>query len=126
MDAAEKKEEALRIQAEKEQAEKEKNKPTKVKVAKKVESDSEEEVKQQTAPAKRPATATAAAPVPGPTDVNYWSPDQQKQMEQGMKTVPASVPAKERWVKIGDLVDGKTPKECFERFKEIVSKLKAK
>lgn len=43
-----------------------------------------------------------------------------------MKTVPASVPTKERWVKIAELVDGKTPKECFERYKEIVAKLKAK
>jgi hypothetical protein len=47
-------------------------------------------------------------------------------MEQGMKTVPATVPTKERWIQIAALVDGKTPKECFERFKEIVSKLKAK
>jgi hypothetical protein len=43
-----------------------------------------------------------------------------------MKDVPANVPTKERWVKIAELVDGKSAKECYERFKDIVSKLKAK
>ncbi len=42
-----------------------------------------------------------------------------------MKAVPASVPTKERWIKIAELVDDKTPKECFERFKTIVARLKA-
>lgn len=38
-----------------------------------------------------------------------------------MKDVPVSVPLKERWTKIGKLVDGKTPKECYERFRKIVA-----
>lgn len=42
-----------------------------------------------------------------------------------MKQVPSSVATKERWIQIAEYVDGKTPKECFERYKEIVSKLKA-
>ena len=42
-----------------------------------------------------------------------------------MKAVPGSVPTKERWTKIADMVDDKTPKECFERFKEICAKIKA-
>jgi DnaJ family protein C protein 2 len=46
-------------------------------------------------------------------------------MELGMKKVPASVPTKERWIKIAEMVPGKTPKECFERFKEICAKIKA-
>lgn len=46
-------------------------------------------------------------------------------MEAGMKQFPGSLPTKERWVKIAECVDGKTPKECFERFKDIVAKLKA-
>ena len=66
---------------------------------------------------KEQATANAA-------DDNGWSSAQQKQMEEGMKKFPASIPAKERWTKIAELVDDKTPKECFERFKEIVAKLK--
>ena len=46
-------------------------------------------------------------------------------MENGMNQVPGSVPAKERWIKIAEYVEGKSPKECFERYKEIVAKLKA-
>jgi hypothetical protein len=41
-----------------------------------------------------------------------------------MKTVPASVGTKERWIRIADLVHGKTPKECFERFKTLCSEAK--
>lgn len=53
-----------------------------------------------------------------------WNPDQQKQLESGMREFPASIPVKERWVKISEKVEGKTPKECYERFKEIVELLK--
>jgi len=45
-------------------------------------------------------------------------------MEAGMKAVPGTVPTKERWTQISAMVVGKTPKECFERFKGIVAKLK--
>lgn len=41
-----------------------------------------------------------------------------------MKEFPGTLPAKERWVKIAEKVDGRTPKECFERFKEICAMLK--
>ena len=34
-------------------------------------------------------------------------------------------PGKVRWEKISENVEGKTPKECFERFKEICARLKA-
>lgn len=43
-----------------------------------------------------------------------------------MKAVPTSVPAKERWTLIANMVCGKTPKECFMRFKTILAKVKAK
>lgn len=43
-----------------------------------------------------------------------------------MRQFTASMPVKERWLKISELVDGKEPKQCFERFKEIVSKIKTK
>lgn len=41
-----------------------------------------------------------------------------------MREFPASMPAKERWVKIAEKVEGKTAKECFERFKELVAEVK--
>jgi hypothetical protein len=41
-----------------------------------------------------------------------------------MKAVPGSVATKERWIKIGGMVEGKTPKDSFERFKVICARLK--
>lgn len=42
-----------------------------------------------------------------------------------MKKVPASVATKERWIQIADGVQGRTPKECFTRFKDLCAKAKA-
>ena len=73
--------------------------------------------------AKKPAAATddpATAP-----SADGWSNIQQKQMEDGMKKYPGSLPTKERWLKISEEVEGKSAKECFERFKFIVAKMKA-
>jgi hypothetical protein len=60
------------------------------------------------------------------TDEDGWTTEQQRQMEAGMKSVDPKMPTKERWVAIAELVEGKTPKECFERYKSIVAKLKSK
>ena len=43
-----------------------------------------------------------------------------------MKEISADIPTKERWIKIAEMVDGKTAKECFARYKEIVAKVKGK
>lgn len=42
-----------------------------------------------------------------------------------MKNVPKDLSVKDKWIKIAESVDGKLPKECFERYKEIMAKLKA-
>ena len=55
-----------------------------------------------------------------------WSDEQQKQLEGGMRKYGKDMDAKERWTKIAAEVEGKTPKECFERFKEICARLKKK
>lgn len=41
-----------------------------------------------------------------------------------MRKVPSGLPAKERWIKIAEGVEGKTPKECLNRYKELCAKLK--
>jgi hypothetical protein len=41
-----------------------------------------------------------------------------------MREFPGSIPVKERWIKISEKVEGKSAKECYERFKEIVALLK--
>jgi hypothetical protein len=48
-------------------------------------------------------------------------------LEDGMKIFTAKAhPGKARWEKISAVVDGKSAKECFERYKECVAKAKAK
>mmetsp|Transcript_10645 Transcript_10645/g.16233 ORF Transcript_10645/g.16233 Transcript_10645/m.16233 type:complete len:155 (+) Transcript_10645:1394-1858(+) len=55
-----------------------------------------------------------------------WSAAQQKQLEKGMREVPTTLATKERWLKVADLVDGKSAKECFGRYKELCASAKAK
>lgn len=46
-------------------------------------------------------------------------------MEGAMKQFPGSMGTKERWIAIAGIVDEKSAKECFTRFKSIVAKMKA-
>lgn len=41
-----------------------------------------------------------------------------------MREYPGSMPVKERFIKIAEKVEGKTAKECYERFKEICAMIK--
>lgn len=36
-----------------------------------------------------------------------------------MREFPGTIPVKERWIKISEKVEGKSAKECYERFKEL-------
>lgn len=42
-----------------------------------------------------------------------------------MKKFPASMAAKERWIAVAGVVDDKSPKDVYTRFRSIVAKLKA-
>jgi len=53
-----------------------------------------------------------------------WSAEEQKLLEQALKTYPVAV--KERWEKIAKCVPTRTKKECMKRYKEIVELVKAK
>nr|CAB3238879.1 dnaJ homolog subfamily C member 2 [Phallusia mammillata] len=53
-----------------------------------------------------------------------WSSDEQKRLEQALKTFPNSTP--QRWDKIAESVTGRTKKECMLRYKELVEMVKAK
>lgn len=57
---------------------------------------------------------------------NAWSQEQQSFLEKGIKKYPSSLGKKERWTKIASEVEGKTPKECFARVKEIRKMLASK
>eukprot|EP00624_Nannochloropsis_granulata_P001889 evm.model.NODE_19127_length_26910_cov_44.841881.5 len=48
-----------------------------------------------------------------------WSQEQQKQLEAGLVKFPASMEKNERWKCIAEGVEGKSKKECAERFKAL-------
>eukprot|EP00741_Cyanophora_paradoxa_P009619 tig00001542_g9317.t1 len=81
------------------------------------------------ADAERKAKKAAAVP-PGAEDGagpanKDWTVEQQQALERGLKAHPATLGA-ERWKLISKLVPGKTPKQCMERFKELVAFFKTK
>ncbi|KAJ8046987.1 DnaJ-like subfamily C member 2 [Holothuria leucospilota] len=53
-----------------------------------------------------------------------WTADEQKRLEQALKTFPAQTP--ERWDKIAEAVPNRTKKECMKRYKDLVTMIKAK
>ena len=53
-----------------------------------------------------------------------WTPDEQKLLEQGLKTYPASVA--DRWDKIAASVPNRSKKDCMKRYKELVEMIRAK
>eukprot|EP00112_Aurelia_sp_Birch-Aquarium-sp1_P014659 Seg318.15 transcript_id=Seg318.15/GoldUCD/mRNA.D3Y31 product="DnaJ subfamily C member 2" protein_id=Seg318.15/GoldUCD/D3Y31 len=55
---------------------------------------------------------------------NPWSSEEQKLLEQALKTFPASTP--ERWDRIAEAVSTRSRKECMKRYKELVEMVKAK
>ena len=81
-------------------------------------------------PGKKEAAASAAL---GAAEVeeggegadSKWSPEQQKQLEGALAKYPASMDKAERWTGIGKEVEGKTKKQCAERFKFLRQKLSA-
>lgn len=53
-----------------------------------------------------------------------WTNDEQKRLEQALKTYPAST--KDRWDWIAEAVPTRKKKECMIRYKELVERVKAK
>ena len=55
-----------------------------------------------------------------------WSERQQKEFEAALKKYPSSLSANERWSSISNCVDGKTKKQCVDRYKYLSSLIKKK
>merc|ERR1712112_74103 len=53
-----------------------------------------------------------------------WSPEEQKLLEQALKTFPSSTP--ERWERISEAVPNRSKKDCMKRYKELAELIKAK
>ena len=69
-------------------------------------------------------TNGAAAPAVESEDV--WTEAQDKALQDALKAHPASMDKNERWVAIAKAVEGKTKKDCVNRFKAIRDALQAK
>jgi hypothetical protein len=54
-----------------------------------------------------------------------WSTDAQQQLEAALAKCPASMDKAERWAAIAKGVEGKSQKQCAERFKFLRAKLTA-
>ncbi|XP_043944450.1 dnaJ homolog subfamily C member 2 [Protopterus annectens] len=61
---------------------------------------------------------------PGGENSSPWTADEQKLLEQALKTYPVNTP--ERWEKIAEAVPGRSKKDCMKRYKELVEMVKAK
>jgi DnaJ family protein C protein 2 len=55
-----------------------------------------------------------------------WTDDQQKALETALKKYPSSMPANERWAEISKDVQGKTKKQCVDRYKYLSQLIKNK
>ncbi|KAG5480035.1 hypothetical protein LSCM1_06456 [Leishmania martiniquensis] len=66
------------------------------------------------------STTNASAPNAAASSVENWSVKQQKQLEQGLRDLK-DYKEKDKFQRIAKTVEGKTAKECFERFKFLCS-----
>ena len=58
-------------------------------------------------------------------NVTPWTAEEQKLLEQALKTFPASV-GSERWDKIANCIPNRSKKDCMKRYKEIAELVRAK
>ena len=68
--------------------------------------------------------AESAAEAQG-LNVTPWTNDEQKLLEQALKTYPANLGA-ERWEKIASCVPNRSKKDCMRRYKELAELIRAK
>ena len=66
----------------------------------------------------------SAAEVQG-VNVTPWSAEEQKLLEQALKTYPAAL-GSERWEKITACLPNRSKKDCMRRYKEIAEIVRAK
>merc|ERR1712096_514115 len=53
-----------------------------------------------------------------------WQPEEQKLLEQALKTYPSSTP--ERWERISECIPNRSKKDCMKRYKELAELIRAK
>jgi DnaJ family protein C protein 2 len=58
------------------------------------------------------------------TNPAIWTADEQKILEQALKTYPATLA--DRWEKISECLPARSKKDCMVRYKELVEMIQAK
>ena len=58
------------------------------------------------------------------TNLAVWTSDEQKVLEQALKTYPATLP--DRWERIAECLPSRSKKDCMVRYKELVELIQAK
>ena len=71
------------------------------------------------------STRTESAAEAQGLNVTPWTNDEQKLLEQALKTYPANLGA-ERWEKIASCVPNRSKKDCMRRYKELAELIRAK
>ena len=71
------------------------------------------------------STRTETAAEAQGLNVSPWSSEEQKLLEQALKTYPASLGA-ERWDRISECVPDRSKKDCMKRYKELAELIRAK
>jgi len=93
------------------------------KIKKKADVEITSELSQRDDPPPQPVAPVVVVQNP-PKDAEYgWTPEEQKTLEKSLQTFPASLT--DRWDKIAATV-GKPKKDCIQRYKYLVAKIKEK
>ena len=71
------------------------------------------------------STRTETAAEAQGLNVSPWSSEEQKLLEQALKTYPASLGA-ERWERIAECIPDRSKKDCMKRYKELAELIRAK
>ena len=71
------------------------------------------------------STRTETAAEAQGLNVSPWTSEEQKLLEQALKTYPASLGA-ERWERISDCLPNRSKKDCMRRYKELAELIRAK
>lgn len=58
------------------------------------------------------------------SNLGVWTSEEQKTLEQALKTYPASMP--DRWDRIAECIPTRSKKDCMIRYKELVELIQAK
>jgi DnaJ family protein C protein 2 len=78
-----------------------------------------------TTAANQTGTTSDAAPTSEDSTAS-WSAEQDQQLQEALSKYPAAMEKNERWTAIAKAVQGKSKKECVQRFKAIREAIKAK